>query len=170
MTKRFYRMGDPHTRVIAGNSIQESHDVQQDIPVGLEETLPSRLAFPIRRRFDAVCFQDIADRPVRNGMSQISQGALDAVIAPGGILLSHSQHEINDLACDRRASRGFPVLAVVPVSGDELAMPAEDGIWSDDGGKLVEQLAAEDLAFDGEPTSLAIVRSIRFFPSYSLSM
>ena len=62
------------------------------------------------------------------------------------------------------------MLAVVPVSGDELAMPAEDGIWSDDGGKLVEQLAAEDLAFDGEPTSLAIVRSIRFFPSYSLSM
>ena len=31
MAKRFYRMGDLHTRVITGNSIQESHDVQQDI-------------------------------------------------------------------------------------------------------------------------------------------
>jgi hypothetical protein len=63
---------------------------------------------------------------------------------------------------DGRASRGFAVFAVVPVSGDELAMPAEDGIWSDDGGKLVEQLAAEDLALDGEPTALAIVEEYSF--------
>jgi len=41
-------------------------------------------------------------------------------------------------------------------------MPAEDGIRSDDGGKLVEQLAAEDLAFDGEPTALAIVEEYSF--------
>ena len=41
-------------------------------------------------------------------------------------------------------------------------MPAEDGIRSDDGGKLVEQLAAEDLAFDGEPTALAIVEESSF--------
>ena len=130
--------------------------------MGVEESLPGRLTFSIRRRFDAVCFQDISDRPVGNAMSQICQGALDTVIAPGGILLRHSQHEFNDLACGRWASRGFPVLAVVPVSGDELAMPAEDGIRSDDGGKLVEQLAAEDLAFDGEPTALAIVEEYSF--------
>jgi hypothetical protein len=54
------------------------------------------------------------------------------------------------------------VLAAVPVSGDKLAMPAEDGIRSDDGGKFVEQLAAEDLAFDGEPTSLALVEEYLF--------
>ncbi len=54
------------------------------------------------------------------------------------------------------------MLTVVPVSGDELAMPAEDGIRSDNGGKLVEHLAAEDLAFDGEPTSLAIVEEYSF--------
>ena len=54
------------------------------------------------------------------------------------------------------------MLAVVPVSGDELAMPAEDRIRSHDGGKLVEHLAAEDLAFDGEPTSLVIVEQYAF--------
>ena len=35
-------------------------------------------------------------------------------------------------------------------------MPVQDGFGSHDGGKLVEHLAAEDLAFDGEPASLAV--------------
>jgi hypothetical protein len=35
-------------------------------------------------------------------------------------------------------------------------MPAKDGFGSYDGGKLVEHLAAEDLAFDGEPMESAV--------------
>jgi hypothetical protein len=43
-------------------------------------------------------------------------------------------------------------------------MPAQDCFGSHDGGKLVEYLAAEDLAFDGEPTSLVIVEEYSFLP------
>jgi len=43
-------------------------------------------------------------------------------------------------------------------------MPAEDCFGSHDGCKLVEHLAAEDLAFDGEPTSLVIVEEYSFLP------
>ena len=41
-------------------------------------------------------------------------------------------------------------------------MPAQDGFGSHDGGKLVEHLAAEDLAFDGEPASLVVVEEYSF--------
>ena len=130
--------------------------------MGCEESLPGGLPFPIRRRLDAVCFQDIADRPVGNGMSKVGQGALDAVIAPRRILLSHAQDQFNDLLCDRRASGGLAALAVVPVCGHEFSMPAQDCFGSHDGGKLVEHLTAEDLAFDGEPASLAVVEENLF--------
>jgi hypothetical protein len=43
-------------------------------------------------------------------------------------------------------------------------MPAEDCFGSHDGCKLVEDLAAEDLAFDGEPPSLVIVEEYSFLP------
>jgi hypothetical protein len=41
-------------------------------------------------------------------------------------------------------------------------MPAQDGSGSHDGGKLIKHLAAEDLAFDGEPASLVIVEEYSF--------
>ncbi len=41
-------------------------------------------------------------------------------------------------------------------------MPAENNIRSHDCGKLTEHLAAEDLAFDGESPSLAIIEQYSF--------
>jgi hypothetical protein len=63
---------------------------------------------------------------------------------------------------DWRASGGSPVLAIVPVCGHEFSMPAQDGFGSHDGGKLIEHLAAEDLAFDGKPASLVVVEEYSF--------
>jgi hypothetical protein len=54
------------------------------------------------------------------------------------------------------------VLAIVPVCGHEFSMPAQDGFGSHDGGKLIEHLAAEDLAFDGKPASLVVVEEYSF--------
>ena len=72
--------------------------------MGFEESLPGRLPFPIRRRLDAVCFHDIADRPIGYGMPKVGQGAPDTVIAPRRILLSHAQDQFNNVLRDRRAS------------------------------------------------------------------
>ncbi|MBM3791245.1 MAG: hypothetical protein FJW35_12980, partial [Acidobacteria bacterium] len=41
-------------------------------------------------------------------------------------------------------------------------MPAKNTLGSPDGGKLMEHLAADDLAFDGEPASLAVVEEYSF--------
>ena len=41
-------------------------------------------------------------------------------------------------------------------------MPAKEGLRSHNGGKLVEHLAAEDLAFDGKPSALVIIKEYSF--------
>ena len=63
---------------------------------------------------------------------------------------------------------GFPLLAVIPVPGDELAVPTENRIRSHNRGELLEHLAAEDLSFDGEPPSLVIVEEYPFLPELLL--
>ena len=51
---------------------------------------------------------------------------------------------------------------LVPVCCHEFSMPAKNGFGSHDGGEFVEHLTAEDLAFDGEPASLAVVEEYSF--------
>jgi hypothetical protein len=48
------------------------------------------------------------------------------------------------------------------VCGHEFSMPAQDCFGSHDGGKLVEHLTAEDLAFDGKPAALVVVEEYSF--------
>ena len=55
-------------------------------------------------------------------------------------------------------------MAIVPVPGNEFPLPAEDRIRSDDGGQLLEHLAPEDLAFDGQAPALVVVKEDSFFP------
>jgi hypothetical protein len=88
---------------------------------------------------------------------QITECALNAVITPSRILLRHLQHEFNDLLRHRWPSGALAAVAIVPVPGNEFAMPPQDCFGSDDGGKLVEHFASEDLTFDGEPPALVVV-------------
>jgi hypothetical protein len=67
----------------------------------------------------------------------------------------------------RGTAHVFPLPAVVPVPGNEFAMPAEDGIRSHEGGKLVEHLAPEDLAFDGQAPPLVVAEQDSFLSSFS---
>jgi hypothetical protein len=50
------------------------------------------------------------------------------------------------------------------VPGDEFPMPAEDCIRSHDADQLLEHLAPEDLAFDGQAPALIIVREDSLLP------
>jgi hypothetical protein len=89
-------------------------------------------------------------------MSKVGQGALDAVIAPRRILLSHAQNQFNNFLRQRRPPDVFPEPAVVPVPGNEFTMPAQNCIRSHDAGHLLEHLPPEDLAFDGQTPSLVV--------------
>lgn len=74
-------------------------DRGQNVPEGLDEGLPGGLPFPIIGRFNAVFFQDIADRLVGDAVSYVGQRALDTIVSPGRLFASESQDQVNnDLA------------------------------------------------------------------------
>ena len=93
-------------------------------------------------------------------MPQIRQRPLNPVIAPGGTFPGDPQNQFNfnNVLRQWRPSHVFPLPAVVPVPGNEFAMPAEDRIRSYDGGQLLEHLPPEDLAFDSQPPPLVVVK------------
>ena len=97
-------------------------------------------------------------------MTEITERTLNSIITPGRIFLGYSQHEINNLLRDRRPSSVPSTVAIVPVPGNEFAMPAEDRIRSHDGGQLLEHLAPEDLAFDGQAPALVVVKQDSLLP------
>jgi hypothetical protein len=77
--------------------------------------------------------------------------------APGRTLAGNPQNQLNNFLRQRRPPNFIPALAVVPVPGNELAMPTEDRIRSHDVGQFVEHFPAEGLAFDGQTPPLVVV-------------
>jgi len=69
--------------------------------VGSEKGLPGRLAHPVRRRLDAVGFEDVGDRRVRYAVPQIRQDPVIPIIAPGRTLLGDMKHQLDDLRRNR---------------------------------------------------------------------
>ena len=45
-----------------------------------------------------------------------------------------------------------------PLAGDEFSMPAQERVGCDDGGQLVDGLAAQSLALEGQASALVIFR------------
>jgi hypothetical protein len=54
-------------------------------------------------------------------------------------------------------------MAIVPVPGNEFPMPPQNCFGSHNGYKLIEPLAPEDFAFDGEPPALVVVEQDALF-------
>jgi len=46
-------------------------DGRQYVPVGLQEGFPGSFVLAIRCRFNSVCLENVADRSVRNGVTEI---------------------------------------------------------------------------------------------------
>ncbi len=80
----------------------------EDFPMRFDEGLPRSLAFPVRRRFDSVFLEYVADRRVGDVVADIGQGTLDTVISPGRVFLGESKNQVNDHLSDSRAARLLP--------------------------------------------------------------
>lgn len=61
---------------------------RQDVPMGFEKGGPRCLSLAVRRRFDAMLFEDIAHGLIRDLVSQVGLRPLDTAVAPGRILQS----------------------------------------------------------------------------------
>jgi hypothetical protein len=70
-------------------------------------------------------------------MAHVGQGALNAVITPGRILLSETHYQITNLLGKRGASRFLlPAVPVVPLSSDQEPMPAQDDVGGEKSADL----------------------------------
>src|ERR1035441_9235601 len=54
------------------------------------------------------------------------------------------------------------LVAVVPLLGHQLPMPAQNGVRREERADLVQELATQDLAFDGQATTLVVVEQDPF--------
>jgi hypothetical protein len=73
--------------------------------------------------------EDPADGACAQAVSDPDQFTLDAVVAPGRILLRQVHHEVTDLVTDEWAAR--PV-RVGPLFRDQAAVPGQQRGWSHD--------------------------------------
>ena len=90
-----------------------------------------------------VTTQDVAHRDRVDAMPQVRQGALNAAIAPGGILFGHAHDELLRLLRDTRASQLSAARAPVKLLGDQALVPAQEGVRRGKRGDVFEALAAK---------------------------
>jgi hypothetical protein len=70
---------------------------QQHVQVGPDELPPRHGPLTLRDAGDAMALEDIAHRLVADRVSQMIQGALNAVIAPATVLSCHADHQVFSL-------------------------------------------------------------------------
>ena len=67
-----------------------------------EKSRPGGLTLPIWRLIQPVSLENVADGLVRDGVSEVGDGAQNLVKSPAGVLSSHLQDKRDDLLWRRR--------------------------------------------------------------------
>jgi hypothetical protein len=101
-----------------------------------------------------MAFQDVAHGLITDGVPEIGQGADNAIIAPGTILLRHAHHQVLYFLVNRGASRTLALLGAVTLLGHELTVPAKHRVGLDDRGHLLQGLLAQLVANGGQRLAL----------------
>jgi hypothetical protein len=84
-----------------------------------------------------------------------SERATDARVTPARVLGG----ELNDQALQRGGRAGAGALSfsgAVVLLGDELAVPAQDGVGRHQSGELFQRTSADEAALRGEPPALGV--------------
>ena len=92
--------------------------------MGFQERLPSGLLFPLRRRFNPVVPQNVADGGVGDEVTDIGQGALDAIVTPICVFPSHAQHQLDNFVSNAGTSGILPLMGEIPLVRDQLPVLA----------------------------------------------
>ncbi len=112
----------------------EEVDAGDDIGVRFQEGGPRGWAF--WRRLDAVFLQGLCDCRWCDAVVEISQLALYSALAPARIGGVHADFQIADRLHDPGAADA--VGRVGPLRGDQLPVPAHDGVGRHDGCDATE--------------------------------
>src|SRR5437879_328470 len=131
----------------------------EDVHMHADELFPRGGRLALWRRWDAVAFEDVAHRLRTDRQAQVGQGADDAVIAPGAILLGYTHDQGLPLWVNHGATRSLTLGGAVTLLGHELTVPAKNGLGLDDRRHFLQSLLAQLLANLGEDFALAIAES-----------
>jgi hypothetical protein len=83
----------------------------EDLPMQLQELCPAHPALAaVRRWLEVMATQDITHRARVDVVPQIREGALDAAIAPGGILFGHADDQLLNLLDDTGSTKVVTVV------------------------------------------------------------
>ncbi|WP_443216895.1 hypothetical protein [Saccharothrix sp. ALI-22-I] len=109
----------------------EVEEVRRDDALGLDgEELPPRRTGAAWCRVDARSAQNLPDRRGSDAVAEPGWFALDSSVTPTRVLLGKPQHDCSDRRRGWWAS-GASTRGVVPPSGDEPAVPVEQGAGRD---------------------------------------
>ena len=89
-------------------------------------------------------------------MAHVLQRTLDPRVATETVLGRHPDDQPSNLD-EHRGSSG-PLPSAGPFCGNQLAVPAENGVRRDDGRHVAQRAASESLPKHREPSTLVIVR------------
>ena len=152
-------------RVDDEKSVSSSEDRPVGSPFEVGEGELSRGAIP----FFAVDDQaGVADGGIADVVTDVGQGTLDAIVSPCWVFRCKPQDEIDDDLPNSRPADGLSFLAVIPLLGNKLSMPTQNGIGRKQRADLFEQLVSEDLGFDSESTPLVVVEQNPLLPELLL--
>jgi hypothetical protein len=101
---------------------------QQYVQMGPDELPPRHGPLTLRSGGDAMALEDMAHRLVADRVSQMIQGALNAVIAPGMVLSCHADHQVFNRFVDAGTSNQRVWLGGVHLLVGKRAVPGKDGI------------------------------------------
>ena len=124
--------------------------------MSFEERRPRRRSFALGGRFDAMRLQDVADGLVGHLVPDIGQGIGDPVVTPGRILASELQNPIDDFLRRCWPAHLSAFVAMVPFLGHEFPMPTQKGVRREERADRAQELTPQDLAFDGQATTLVV--------------
>src|SRR2546427_7737692 len=106
----------------------------QHVQVRADELLPCGRSLTLGRWRNAMTLEDVTHSLVTHGVSQVGEGADNAIIPPGTILLRHANDQRLQLWINRGASRRLAVLRAVKLLGHEFPVPAKNRVGLDDRG------------------------------------
>jgi hypothetical protein len=87
-------------------------------------------------------------------MPDILEGPLDPGVTPHGVLFCHPHDQPADLGENTTAAQ--PPVRIRPLSDHQLPMPAQNRVWSHEGGNLTQYPSSQSMPHDGQSTPFAI--------------
>src|SRR5437016_4359787 len=95
----------------------------QHIRVRADKLLPGRRGLTLWSWRTTMALEDVTHRLVTEGILEVGQGADDPVVAPGAILLCHTDDQRLQLLVDPGTPWGLALLRTVKLLGYELTVP-----------------------------------------------